>query len=314
MSRTRHATWKLTRPFRSRLDLSGQERPPAPFIVGVTRSGTTLLRLIMDSHPELAIPPETHFLPKLIKRTERGRSPVALHRFLLNERRWNDFDLDEWELLKRFGRLEPFDSTAVVRCFYDLYAEGQGKPRWGDKTPGYQVKMKRIAGALPEARFIHVIRDGRDVVLSQWQKAERPTPIVYATKRWKQRIKRSRNLGSKLGSAYREVRYEDLVARPEETIRDLCEYVELDFDPVLLRHHEGATERLEEIAKSLPETETGRKLSAEKRMSAHEMATKPLSTERLEVWRRNMEPADLEVFEDIAGDVLRDLGYPLSTD
>lgn len=294
-------------------DLSSQDRPPAPFIVGVTRSGTTLLRLIMDSHPELTIPPETHFVPKLIRKaSQEDATPKKLHRQFMKQRRWSDFDLDGGELLKRLQRLEPFDPTSVIRCFYDLYAEGQDKPRWGDKTPGYQVKMRRIAKVLPEAHFIHVIRDGRDVVLSQRSKSDNPTPIEDAAKRWQQRVNLSRKLGSKMGDNYTEIRYEDLIADPEASARRLCAYIRIEFDDALLRHHEGAAERLEEIAKDLPTGGNTSGLDAKTRMEAHEMAIKPLTSDRLEVWRRDMEPADLEVFESVAGSTLTELGYSLS--
>src|SRR2546430_13399132 len=82
------------------------ERPPAPFVVGVPRSGTTLLRLMLDAHPELAIPPETHFLPKLIKAcrdaeqagSDPGERAVEI---ITHHRRWPDFGLAEADLRAR---------------------------------------------------------------------------------------------------------------------------------------------------------------------------------------------------------------------
>ena len=295
-----------------KVDLSSEERQPAPFIVGVTRSGTTLLRLMLDAHPELAIPPETHFVPTVIKRTERGRKVQSIHRVFVENRRWGDFDLDSDELLRRLKRLDPLDPRAVLRCFYDMYAEQMGKSRWGDKTPGYQVKMRRIHRSLPEARFIHLIRDGRDVVLSQWSKAQNPTPVEEAAKRWKQRVRLTQRLASKEPETYMELRYEELVAEPAPLIERICEFIELDFDPVMLRHHEGAEERLDQIAKPLPAYGGVGELDAETRMEAHQMAAKPLSDERTAVWRREMDPADLAKFEAVAGDALEELGYPLS--
>jgi len=296
-----------------KIDLSSQEREPAPFIVGVTRSGTTLLRLMLDAHPELTIPPETHFLTKVIRQA-RGDEPDVkkIFKAYTKNRRWADFDLDAEVFRRRLVRLEPLDETSAIRCFYDLYAKGKGKPRWGDKTPGYQVRMKRISRALPEARFVHVIRDGRDVVLSQWSKSERPTPVDEAAKRWQQRIRRSRQIATKIPDVYMEVRYEDLVRDPETQVQAVCEFVRLDFDPVMLRHHEGAEERLGEIAKALPARGGARELDAETRMEAHEMAGQPLSEKRVEAWRREMSPADIEAFEAVAGEMLEELGYPLS--
>src|SRR5690606_16718789 len=133
-----------------------------PFIVGVARSGTTLLRLMLDAHPDLAIPPETHFVPRLVKEIERGAGPAEAHAFVTGHQRWPDWGLDADELRARFESLEPFTAGEALRAFFGLYAERQGKPRWGDKSPTHLKRMARIHGALPEARFLHVIRDGRD--------------------------------------------------------------------------------------------------------------------------------------------------------
>ncbi len=81
----------------------------------------------------------------------------------------------------------------------------------------------------------------------------------------------------------------------------------------MLRHHEGAEERLQEIAKDLPAHDGASQLDAETRMSAHEMAVRPPSKERTEVWRREMAEEDLAVFERVAGETLSELGYPLSS-
>ena len=110
--------------------------PPAPFIVGVTRSGTTLLRLMLDAHPEMAIPPETHFVPSLIKATrKRGVTCEEAHAIVTGHRQWGDFNLDSAALLQRYCGLDRIDPETTIRAFFELYAEGQGKPRWGDKTP-----------------------------------------------------------------------------------------------------------------------------------------------------------------------------------
>ena len=295
-----------------KVDLSSEQRPPAPFIVGVTRSGTTLLRLMLDAHPELAIPPETHFVMDVIKAGKKNRGVQGFHDAMVDTRRWGDFDLDSAELLRRLKRLEPLDARGALRCFYDMYAERMGKDRWGDKTPGYQVKMRRIHRNLPEARFVHLIRDGRDVVLSQWSKAQTPTPIEDAAKRWKQRVRLTRRLASKEPEIYMELRYEELVADPAPHLERICDFIELDFDPVMLRHHERAEDRLGEIAKALPAHGGAHELDADTRMEAHRMAAKPLSDERIGVWRREMDPGDLAAFERVAGDALTELGYPLA--
>jgi hypothetical protein len=270
---------------------------------------------MLDAHSELAIPPETHFVPKLIAKAKRRENPAPafFHRMITESRRWGDFDLDSKELRKRLERLEPLTASTALRCFYDMYAERHGKARWGDKTPGYQVRMRRIQRTLPETRFIHLIRDGRDVVLSQRSKAQTPTPVEDAAKRWQQRVRLTQRLAAKQPEIYTELRYEDLVADPERHLRAICDFVDLDFEPEMLRHHESASERLQEIAKDLPAHGGAHELDAETRMSAHEMAMKPATSERTQVWRREMSEGDVETFERVAGETLAELGYELST-
>jgi hypothetical protein len=128
--------------------------PPVPFIVGVTRSGTTLLRLMLDAHPQLAIPPETHFVPQRIKTTrKRGTSCEEAHGVVTGHRQWGDFGLDSGELLSRFCELDQIDPETTLRAFFELYAEREGKSRWGDKTPNYIKRMKQIERWIPEAHL-----------------------------------------------------------------------------------------------------------------------------------------------------------------
>ena len=298
--------------------LRGRAAPglPAPFVVGVGRSGTTLLRLMLDAHPELAIPPETHFMPVFIQRSGAGQLPPraggsrdrrgpapALGR--LRPRRA--------DLEARFAALEPFNTADALRAFYKLYADGQGKPRWGDKTPDYVKRMRRIKRTLPEAKFIHVIRDGRDVTLSTNRRiAERghrkPLAAAPAARRWRERILKAQADGPYLG-AYLEVRYEDLVTDTEPHLRRVCEFLELEFDPVMLRYHESAAGRLQEMAGAMPARAGRPAREAGERLKAHEMATKPPSADRIEVWRREMDPEYRQTFEIYAGQLLGRLGY-----
>jgi hypothetical protein len=307
----------ISRYLRSRR-LRGAAEPglPAPFVVGVGRSGTTLLRLMLDAHPEMAMPPETHFFDSLIEASGRLRfSPErALAAITEDEhRRWNDFGLGEDELLDRFEAIPRFNAPDALRAFYELYAEKQGKERWGDKTPPYVKTMRRIKRVLPEAGFIHVIRDGRDVALSNNKRVierghREPVPAARSARRWKRRILKARADGPHLGE-YIEIRYEDLVSDTEPALRKVCEFIELDFDPVMLRYHETAAERLSEMAGAMPARDGRPERDAGERLKAHALATKPPTKERIEVWREDMSADDQAEFERVAGDLLDDLGY-----
>lgn len=143
-----------------------------PFFVGCGRSGTTLLRRIFTSHPALAVPYESHFIVPMCDITVRPRYETpqgfATDNFISDLlaqpaiRRWQ---LPEEEL--RAALFEhPCDCADAIRRVFALYAYRQGKPRYGDKTAVYVLSIAVLAHVFPEARFVHIIRDGRDVALS----------------------------------------------------------------------------------------------------------------------------------------------------
>ncbi len=289
---------------------------PAPFVVGVGRSGTTLLRLMLDAHSELAVPPETHFFGSLRAAAGKLRfGPAEAVEAIADDehRRWNDFGMARDELRGCFEAIPRFNLADALRTFYELYAEKQGKARWGDKTPDYLKRMRQIKGVLPEARFIHVIRDGRDVTLSTNKRiTERghrdPMSPARAAKRWQRKILRARADGPELGE-YLEVRYEDLITDTEATLRRVCEFAQLEFEPGMLSYHETAALRLSEMAGAMPARDGRPERDAGERLKAHALATKPPTQERIEVWREDMSAEDLAEFEAVAGELLSELGY-----
>jgi hypothetical protein len=293
-------------------------RPPAPFVVGLTRSGTTLLRMMLDAHPELTIPPETHFVPDLIKAAKDGGSVDDMVAAMTENRTWQDFGIEASEMRRAFEAVpigaELERPGAAVRAFFDAYAARQGKPRWGDKTPAYMLSVTRIGRALPEVKFIHLIRDGRDVALSQSARAinEQP-PRDEQAARWVKRITKSREQAAKLGGdRYIEARYEDLVRDPEPTLRRICGFIELDFDPAMLTYYERAADRLQEMAGALRKDGTHAEQAEGYRIDNHKPTTKPPDPAKLDKWRREMSPEDLKAYEGVAGDMLTELGYELS--
>ena len=295
--------------------LRERKRPPAPFVVGVNRSGTTLLRMMLDAHPELTIPPETHFIPEVIRRANHENTRRRLIRSITRHPRWGDFGLDEGEFRARAKQVRPLTASGAIRCFYELYADKQGKPRWGDKTPRYMRAMPRIARALPEARFIHLIRDGRDVALSQRERVIDGETVTMAAmaERWQRRIVAAREGAADIKpDAYLEVRYEDLVTDTEGTLRRICEFAGLGFDPAMLDYHRRAGERLAEMNRDLDNAENGIVRTATNRLAAHALTTEPPTTDRCERWRNEMTAAEVAEFESVAGDLLAGLGYEVA--
>ena len=277
-------------------------------MVGVGRSGTTLLRLMLDAHPELAIPAETQFVPELIEHGRAGAEAGQLVAEIVAARTWSDLGLDAQRLRERVAGLDRPGAAAVLRAFYELCAEREGKPRWGEKTPGYVRHMRLIADELGEARFLHLIRDGRDVALSRRRRgmgAEKP--IADTAKLWRRRIEDARRQARRLRGRYLELRYEDLVSEPEQALRRACELVELDYDPAMLAYHERAEERIGELG-DLPAAGGRRGRTASERHAAHARASEGPTGARTAAWREEMSAAECAEFEAVAGDPARRTG------
>ncbi len=282
------------------------DRNPFVFVVGCPRSGTTLLQRILDAHPQLAMTPETHWLPLFYRDrvglTADGRlTPEFAHR-LAGYRTFARMGIGR-ERLEELVQADPSASYAdFVSRLYSLYGEVHGKPLVGDKTPGYARAVRLLRDLWPRARFVHLIRDGRDVALSAagWKRklpkleerfpTWRAAPFATAALWWAWHVRAACEAGRALGNSfYHEVRYEDLVARPGAVVDGLCRFFGLGYDAAMLRFHEGR--------------------AAPKPGQDAKHGWLPI-TPGLRDWRTQMTAADVERFEAVAGDLLSRLGYP----
>jgi hypothetical protein len=277
----------------------------------MNRSGTTLLRMMLDAHPDLTVPPETHFVPDMIKAAKaEGSTPENVLEAMKGHREWGDFEISDEEMLGHFNSLPKLKAGPAVRSFYEIYAKRQGKPRYGEKTPTYVQKMKLIQRALPEALFCHVIRDGRDVALSVLDRTVRDLTAGDVAQRWQKKVTKAKADSPQI-KHYMEIRYEDLILDTEPVLRSVCEFFELPWHDELLTYHERSADRLQEMARALPSDGRAKELSVERRMKTHEMTTKPPSADRVQRWRKQMTEDQRVEFEANAGDLLAELGYPV---
>ncbi|KQT61102.1 hypothetical protein ASG52_17890 [Methylobacterium sp. Leaf456] len=280
--------------------------PPAPFVIGVGRSGTTLLRLMLDAHPDLAIPTETHFLGALLS-TEPGASPADLLARITGSETWPNMGMTADALAEAVAAEASPNPASVARAFYRLYASQRGKTRWGDKTPPYRGLVSVIAAALPEAFFVHIVRDGRDVALSYrglW--FGRGDDVEEQARFWVSEIERTRRFCE--GANAVEIRYEDLVTDPAGVLTALCARLDLPFDPVMLDYHRHAPERMAEFVQpfGVPPTQ---EVTIERFLSIHALTGREPDASRIGRWRTEMTPAEVKAYERIAGPLLADLGY-----
>jgi Sulfotransferase family len=204
--------------------------PPAPiFIIGCGRSGTTLLRMMLDSHARLSCGEETKFLQDL-------------ERLLTSH----------WPLLATYG-LERGWWLERIRGFYTgfqaEYLARRGKQRWAEKSPGYTLHLDFINELFPDAQYVHLIRDGRDVVASYRDRWGYRAALRAANSIWPAFVRTARAFGASLpAERYHELRYEALVADPEATMRALLGFLGEAWDPQVLRYDQvehDTTERYE---------------------------------------------------------------------
>lgn len=276
------------------------ERAPFPFIVACGRSGTTLLRAVLDSHPEMAIPPETKFIMEFLEHRRRYERPDGFDtdRFVDEvHRSWvlRQLDLTIDDVRSALAR-PPADMPDAIRRLFARYAELRGKSRYGNKTPVHVLSISALADAFPEARFVHIIRDGRDVALSYVGADIGPDTIAAAALRWRRWVRRGREAGATIvPDRYLEVRYETLVEEAEEVAGRVAAFLDLAYDPAMLRYHERADEVVAGVKR--PHNFQGLWLPP---------------TRGMRDWRHEMSPSDRAVFEALAGDLLLELGYEVS--
>jgi hypothetical protein len=276
------------------------ERAPFPFFVGCGRSGTTLVRAIFDAHPQLAVPDESYFPLTFLSQHRRYELAGAFDtdRFLADlsaDGSFANWHLDLDAVAAALRATPPANVPDAVRVVFATYAAAQHKLRYADKTPVFVRSMPRLAAAFPEARFVHIVRDGRNVALSRVAAAWSTERVDNEALIWRGVIAKGRHDGRRLGSErYREVRYEDLLGEPERVVRSLCSFLALDFDPAMLRYYE----RSAQLVADLPRPEEHGNLLA------------PPKTTR--DWHDEMAPDDLAVFEAIAGRTLVQCGYERS--
>jgi hypothetical protein len=267
---------------------------PPLVLLGVSRSGTTLLRVILDRSPGIAIPDESFFVPLLARR--HGKT-IDADRFLDDVARLpavRDWGVSVADVALRIRSGMP--TGDAIAAIYEAYAQAAAKPRWGDKTPMHMRHLALLEKLFPDAQYVHLIRDGRDAALSFLQMPEGTftrtwahpeTPREFACL-WRREVGDARQLGRRVGAArYHEVRYEQLVAEPELVVRAICAFAELPFEPAML-HYVGSVD-----------------VSAK----PHQQRLLTPPTAGVRSWRADMSSEDVDGYEAVAGDLLEELGY-----
>ncbi len=257
------------------------------FIVGCGRSGTTLLRTMLNHHPEVAIPLESFFIVDYLRAPDT--IPVSRLRSMLG----GEYELKEWELdLSR----EAFDgcetSRQLITRLHELYAAEHGKTRWGQKTPRLIRFGDLIKANYPKAKFIIVLRDPRATVNSLMKSNVHSANALFASKRWAADVREGLALKQTYPDEVLEIRYEELVIEPEKSLRQVCAFLGIPYNPIMLTYHESGTKEYSEYYNQI-----------------HARLAEPPQASRVDAWHGELNPEDAAIIDAVCGGLMEQVGY-----
>lgn len=255
-----------------------------------------MLRLMLNGHPDVAVPFESGFITDFASReaefgsladpvhAARMLGAIAVHPLVKK----GNLILDAKAILDH-----PItDYASLCTAIFMVYAQRKGKQRWGDKTPSYITELDRLWRLFPGCKFVHIVRDGRDVALSNLRVGWGIHNLPRVAQDWRWKTLLAHKMGALLTPNYFELRYEELVFAPERTLRCICEFLELDYDPRMLSYHEtGANE--------MPQAS----------LDWHRNSVKAPDRGLAYAWKKDMPKSDRIIFEQIASDALETFGY-----
>jgi hypothetical protein len=270
------------------------------FIIGVPRSGTTLLRVLLDSHPNIACGPESPWLART------DLSIKNMYQFMAN---------NQFGFVKNYGVSEEVlrqETSGYIDRLYLAYARSRGKSRWAEKTPDHSLDIPFLFELFPHARFIHIVRDGRDVacstaILSEERKKISPwhsenillsdgevvsNTLQNAALRWKMWNQKIEAELKKCNHVM--IRYEDLIEKPEFELRRVMDFVGEAFNTGILSFMK--------LKHDYPKWEWG---------STDVKKSGGISDRSIARWRKQLNENDIVEIESLIGDTLIHYGYQL---
>lgn len=271
------------------------------FIIGSGRCGTTLLRRMLQVNPEIHIPPETYMIGESA-RLFREFGAIGwghLVRLTLSCFEYHE-EFDGWEVGLRPLALELIHAPRKERSLahvldrlfrYHGEAKGKALRRWGDKTPMNYLVAEDILRIFPDARFVHLVRDGVDVVQSIL-KAKLSPDLPSAAERWIEGTTMSHDFARRYPKISLEVRYEDLVREPAVHAKKVCEFLGIEFLPRMVE----TSDQAEQVKDVLG-------------MAHHENVLKPISTASIGKGRKTMAEEDRRKLQELIGEELERFGY-----
>ncbi len=262
------------------------------FIVGMPRSGTTLMTSMLSAHPNIAISPESHFLWYWRKRyphlkiSDHNDFEIFWQEFS-NSQDLKRFSIDSQATRASILATDKISYKSILTNILQKYASKMQKSRWGEKTPDHYSYLHIIFKGYPEARVIWMLRDPRAVTASLLPMSWTHSYIDLHAKKWCDSI-RLQNKWIK-DERVLLVKYETLVTNPDSQMREICQFLGEDYCPNMIgdRHNHSTKTSLVQKA--------------------------PTKT-AIEKWRSNLSPNQIAIIEKIARNEMFKQGYqPITT-
>lgn len=268
------------------------------FIVGSPRSGTSLLSKIISGHPKIGIPFESHVYPRLYP-WRKCYGDISINK---NKKRVAE-DIVSLEPVKKWKKLPSVERVieniggssfhTAFEGFMEAWLREIGKKRWGEKTPHNVFFWREISEGFPKSKFIHIVRDGRDVAMS-WKKVRfGPEHFYSISNLWKNYVKKAEEIKRKTDkNRFYEVKYEEILKRPKKNIKKICNFLGESFDSKMMKFYKGAG--------SYPTDDRN-----ERNLS------RPLLRDNMNKWMSDINTRNLRIFESVSGETLERYGYEL---
>jgi hypothetical protein len=279
--------------------LHGAARYRPFFIIGSGRCGSTLLRAILEAHPDVHTPPDTPLGPVMREYRRYSRLPWnAVLRIVLGHYEygpnWDAFELSLRPLFRELAAY-PRDSRNLAALLDGVYRAHAAKhkpsaTRWGDKATINTFALSGLRRVFPDLQVIHMIRDGRDVVRSYMRRSTQT--LSWAANLWLQSVRTAQGFGARHPGQYLDIRYEELVRHPREKIQAVATFLDVGFDERMLRHHE--------LDLSLGDV---------RQLPTLEGARDPIHQTAIGRWRTEFDPAQIAELDRLLGPTLGALGY-----
>lgn len=222
------------------------------FVVGVPRSGTTLLRLILNAHSQVSLGPETHFFKQVWEHKGQygdlsdTNNLQTLWRDYSGTKSFDDFAFDNPAQVEKHVMQVVRDYPNFLQALLELYANYHHKPIWGEKTPEHLLYVPQILQWYPNAKIVHVIRDPRAVCASLAKVPWASNDVVSNARVWNRYLAFAEGLETPRQTAsLLDIRYEDLIFNPEGILRQICAFIGIDFEPTMLSFYKESDKFVE---------------------------------------------------------------------